>query len=35
MAGSGPAADAAGNVYGTNVWPNSIPIGQVNRYVKR
>jgi streptogramin lyase len=31
----GVAADAAGNVYGTNVWPNSIPIGQLNRYVKR
>ena len=29
----GVAADAAGNVYGTNVWPNAIPIGQLNRYV--
>ena len=31
----GVAADAEGNVYGTNVWPNAIPIGQLNRYVRR
>ena len=31
----GIAADAQGNVYGTNVWPNSTPAGALFKYIKR
>jgi 6-bladed beta-propeller len=31
----GATADAQGNVYGTNVWPNATPPGALYKYVKR
>jgi sugar lactone lactonase YvrE len=31
----GATADAQGNVYGTNVWPNTAPTGALYKYLKR